>query len=64
MGFSNRFPNAVLMGPKSMGGAGLPTTDYEQAVEKLMTVLRQVRAKTSVGKQFQIPLAWAQLQAG
>eukprot|EP00957_Ditylum_brightwellii_P190377 14491945-Ditylum_brightwellii.AAC.1 len=64
MGFSNRFPNALLIGPKSMGGAGLTTTDCEQAAEKITAVLRQVRAKMSEGNKFQITLAWAHLQAG
>eukprot|EP00957_Ditylum_brightwellii_P056188 4259480-Ditylum_brightwellii.AAC.1 len=61
MGFSNGFPTAVLSGPKHMGGVGLTTTDYEQAVEKTMTAIRQARATASIGKQFQISLEWAQL---
>eukprot|EP00957_Ditylum_brightwellii_P083874 6374986-Ditylum_brightwellii.AAC.1 len=64
MEFTNGPPNAVLTGQKSMGGVGLTTTDCEQTVEKILTVIRQVQATTSVGKQFQITLEWAQLQAG
>jgi hypothetical protein len=35
-------PKEVLTGPKSMRETGLTTADCEEAVDKIMTVLRQV----------------------
>jgi len=49
MGYNRNMPKAVIYAPISHGGIGLHHLPTEQGLQKIMNVLKHLRAKTTLG---------------
>ena len=64
LGLNEHFPRALLHGPVSLGGIGVPTLWAEALAEKLSYFVHHMRVGDDVGKQLQVSTAITQLEVG
>jgi len=64
MGYNKNMPKAVVYTPTSHGGLGLKLLHTEQGLQKVLQVLKHLRAKTTLSKLITTTIDAYQLQAG
>ena len=64
LGLNEHFPRALLHGPVSLGGVGVPTLWAETLADKLAYFLHHVRIEDDVGRQLKVSVAITQLEIG
>lgn len=57
-------PRIVAYAPRQMGGIGLQRLHTTRGVRNLTLMLKHLRAKTTLGKLFQIAIDWLQRWSG
>jgi len=63
-GYPRTFPWAVVFAPKTQGGIGLCHLGAKQGTQKILQVLKHMRAKTSIGTIYQVLINQYQLNSG
>lgn len=64
LGLNEHFPRALLYGPLSLGGLGLPTLWSEALAEKIAYFVHHRRVADDVGKHMAVSAAMTQLEVG
>jgi len=64
LGFNIHFPHALLYGPLSLGGLGLPSPTYKNTRHRINYFLFIIRCQTAAGQKFEISLIYTQLEIG
>ncbi len=64
MGFHQNLPRCLVFAPRAVGGVGLCNLHHEMETQQVLILLRHLRAKTQLGKAFEILICTYQLWAG
>jgi hypothetical protein len=64
LGLSRKFPRAILHGPTSLGGMGIPSTSQKNTKERVNYFLYNVRLESSIGNKLEITIIYSQIEAG
>jgi len=64
MGYPRTFPRAVAYAPKAEGGVGLLSLSAEQGTQKVLQIIKHLRAHTTTGTIYRILVSHYQLQTG
>jgi len=64
MGLHRNLPRAMVFAPRHLGGLGLSNLIYEQGAQKILLLLRHLRAKTPLGTAMEALIRTYQLWAG
>ena len=64
LGYNKGFPRAVMLGPTTYGGDGVPHLFTESKLLQLEILVMHLRANTTLGQLFRINLNWIQLTLG
>mmetsp|Transcript_5782 Transcript_5782/g.8512 ORF Transcript_5782/g.8512 Transcript_5782/m.8512 type:complete len:285 (+) Transcript_5782:762-1616(+) len=64
LGLNEHFPRALLHGPVTLGGVGVPTLWAETLADKLAYFVHHMRVEDDVGRQLKVSVAITQLEIG
>jgi hypothetical protein len=64
LGLNEHFPRALLHGPVSLGGIGIPSLWAETLADKLSYFVHHMRVADDVGQQLKVSVAITQLELG
>ena len=65
MGYNRHLARAVVYGPRTMGGLGVPNLIYEQGLQQILFIGRHLRSPNSpLRPLFQIGIEWYRMLAG
>ncbi len=64
MGYPRTFPQAVMYAPVMSGGIGFRHLGIKQGVQKIMQLIKQIRANTTTGTMLLVLIKHYQLNAG
>jgi len=64
MGYHRHLPRSVVFAPCSLGGVGLCNLDHKQSAQKLIILLRHLRANTPLGRTMEVLIRTYQVWAG
>jgi len=64
LGYPRTFPRAVTYAASDRGGLGFRHLGHEQGVQKCLQILKHIRAKTTIGRAYEITLHHYQLTSG
>ncbi len=61
---NRHFPRAVLHGPMSLGGLGIPSPKHKNTRHRINYFLYNTRGNTTVGKKYAASIVYTQLEVG
>jgi len=64
LGFSRKFPRAILHGPMLLGGIGIPSTSQKNTKDRLNYFLFNVRRRSTISEKIGISLIYSQIDLG
>ena len=64
LGLNEHFPRALLHGPVTLGGVGIPSLWAETLADKISYFLHHMRVTDDVGQQLKVSVAITQLELG
>jgi len=64
MGLRRNLPRSLVFAPREIGGIGLCNLIHEQSVQKVLILLRHLRADTALGKALEVLIRTYQLWSG